>query len=103
MASLSGCLVCCRGGGGGGGGGGGALTSYLRSLYKEMAEYDSIKEFLRSGCYPSDCSKDQNRAFRRKASYYKLERGVLYYSKVVGRNPSLPEEKVITSTSERGR
>ena len=71
-----------------------------------MAEYDSIKEFLLSGCYPSDCSKDQKRAFRRRASNYKLERGVLYYSKVVGRNPSLPERnwrRVITSTSERGR
>ena len=31
-----------------------------------MAEYDSIKEFLRSGCYPSDCSKDQKRAFQKK-------------------------------------
>eukprot|EP00731_Ephydatia_muelleri_P018994 Em0011g1034a len=64
---------------------------HSRSLFKEMAEYDSIKEFLRSGCYPSDCSKDQKRAFRRRASNYKLERGVLYYSKVVGRSPSLPE------------
>ena len=51
-------------------------------------------------------SKDQKRAFRRGASNYQLERGVLYYSKVVGRNPSLPERnwrRVITSTSERGR
>ena len=67
-----------------------------------MAEYDSIKEFLRSGwqCYTSDCSKDQKRAFRRKVSNYKLERGILYYSKVVGRNQNLPERnwrRVITS------
>ena len=71
-----------------------------------MAEYESIMEFLRLGCYPFDCSKDQKRAFRRRASNYKLERGVLFYSKVVGRNPSLSEQnwrRVITSTSERAR
>ena len=43
-----------------------------------MAGYDSIKEFLRSGCYLSDYTKDQKLAFRRKASNYKYERGVLY-------------------------
>ena len=82
------------------------LTSYPRSVCKEMAEYDSIKEFLHSGCYPSDYTKDQKRAFRRKVSNYKYERGFLYYSIVFRRNPSLSKRnwrRVVTSIVERGR
>ena len=90
MASLSGTTVLFVIGGGGGGEGCFNAIPY-RSWCNEIAEYDSTKQLLPSGCYPHDYAKakDQKRAFRRNVSNYKLERDVLYHSIVVGRNLSL--------------
>eukprot|EP00731_Ephydatia_muelleri_P013232 Em0007g542a len=43
-------------------------------------EYDALYKFLYEHVYPANINeKDKKRAFRRKASGYKVERGRLFY------------------------
>ena len=42
-------------------------------------EYDALYKFLYEHVYPANFSKAEKRAFRRKASGYKVERGHLFY------------------------
>ena len=44
-------------------------------------EYDELYRFLLKHEYPTGFSKSQKRGLRRKATNYKVERGLLFYLK----------------------
>ena len=59
-----------------------------------MEELQQIEDYLHRGIYPEGLSKGEKANFRRKCkNNYKFEDGVLYYTKCIGRVPTVSSEE----------